>query len=283
MVVAMEKPKRLVFADEHDGMDDFPLREGLRWRSRKQANEIYRPIARGTMLVTGERGSGKDLFAFSTAFLNKYYFGRRILFDTPPRQAFGDYVPFDAGVMMREINKMAKASGVEGITATNDQNEYEEFIEEAVKDWALEGEGYVLLKNSVLYLSELKRYCYKRNPHNKFNKFIGSINSIVRHLDMLVIGTHVYENEIDKYTYLQYANIRARCSWCVSREHTTKVRVGMTGIIGADFAFGGVMYELPPLYIDGIEPRTCLDGKSFFDLFLSKSLVNLKPVVGKEM
>jgi len=282
MVVA-EKPKRLIFADEHSEMNDWPLRAGLGWRSRKQANEIYRPIARGTMLVTGDRGSGKDLFAFSTAYLNKYYFGRRVLLDTPPKQAFGDYIPFDAGVMMQEINKMAKAAGVEGITASNDRKEYDEFIEEATKDWALEGEGYVLLKDSVLYLSELKRYCYKRNPHNKFNKFIGSINSVVRHLDMLVIGTHVYENEIDKYTYLQYANIRAKCSWCVSREHTAKVRVGMTGIIGADFAFGGVLYELPPLYIDGDAPRSCLDGKSFFDIFQSKSMSNLKPVSTKEM
>ena len=171
MVVA----ERLKYADDIDDTGDFPLKLGLHWRAKKQA-ELYRVLARGTMLITGERGSGKDLFGSCTAFLNKYYFGRRILMDEPPKRAFGEYTPFDAKVMMSEIRKMAKAAGVEGIENTADQAEYDEFVGDATEKWAMEGEGYSLLKGSVVYLRELKRYCYKRNPHNKYNKFIGSLN-----------------------------------------------------------------------------------------------------------
>jgi len=272
----------LRYVDDLDGMDDFPLREGLPWRRRKEADTL-RMIARGTMGVFGERGSGKDLFGVSISYLMKYYFGRRILLDFLPKKAFGEYVLFDAPAMMREINNMAKAAGVEGIENSADQNEYDEFVGDATQKWVLEGEAYTLFKGAVWYLSELKRYCPKRNPHNKFNKFVGSINSIVRHLDMLVIGTHVYENEIDRFTFLQYAQIRAYCEWCMVREHTTKVRIRRTGYIGADISLGNVEGKPLILFVDGNAPRDFLGGKRFYDLWKSKNAVNLRPVMAKEM
>ena len=272
----------LRYTDDIDGMDDFPLRPGLHWKRRKES-ETLRTIGRGTMGVFGERGSGKDLFGMSVAYLNKYYFGRRILLDSLPKRAFGEYHLFDAMAMMREINKMAKAAGVEGIETSTDQTEYDEFVGDATEKWVLEGEGYTLFKGAVWYLSELKRYCYKRNPHNKFNKFVGSINSVVRHLDMLIIGTHVHENEIDRFTFLQYCNIRAYCEWCLSREHTTKVRIRRTGYIGADISLGNVEGKPLTLFVDGNEPRDFLGGKRFYDLWKSKNAVNLRPVMAKEM
>ncbi len=270
------------YVDDVDGMEDFPLREGLSWRRRKEA-EIYRTFARGTMGVFGDRGSGKDLFAVSTAWLNKYYFGRRVLLDFLPKKAFGEYVLFDAAAMMREINKMAKAAGVEGIDEAGDKKEYDQFIEETTTKWVLEDEGYVLFKGAVWYLSELKRYCNKRNPHNKFNKFVGSINSVVRHLDMLVIGTHVFENEIDRFTFMQYCNIRAYCEWSWAREHTTKVRIRRTGYIGADSAWGNIEGKPLTIFVNGNEPREILGGRRFYDLWKSKNYVNLRPVMAKEM
>jgi len=270
------------YVDDLDGMDDFPLRPGLPWRRRKEA-ELLRTIARGTMGVFGERGSGKDLFGMSTAYCMKYYFGRPVLLDTLPKRAFGEYHLFDAAAMMREINKMAKAAGVEGIENSQDQTEYDEFVGDATQKWVLEGEGYTLFRNAVWYLSELKRYCYKRNPHNKFNKFVGSINAIVRHLDMLVIGTHVYENEIDKFTFMQYAQIRAYCEWCMTRENTTKVRIRRMGYIGADISLGNVEGKPLTIFVDGEQPRDILGGKRFYDLWKSKNAVNLRPVLAKEM
>lgn len=274
--------QKLRFVDDVDEMGDFPLRPELGWRARKES-EIYRTIARGTMLVSGERGSGKDLFGVSTDYMMKYYFGRPILLDFLPKKAFGAYSLFDANVMMREIRKMAKKTGVEGIEDTKDTNEYDEWVGDAARNWALEGEGYDLLKNAVLHLSELKRYCPKREPHRKVNKFVGALNTVVRHLDMLIIGTHVFENEIDRFTFLQYANIRAHCEWLMTRPHTARVKIKMTSVIGAADSYTGFEARLPALDIDGKEPRGFLNGKCYFDLWKSKNYVNLIPVASKEV
>ena len=275
--------EKLRFADDSDDMDDFPLREGLSWRAKRDA-DIIRTIGRGTMLIHGDRGSGKDLLGVVLDYLNKYYFDRPILLDFLPKKAFGKYTLFNAQVMMQEINKMAKAAGVEGITESKDEKEYDEFIGEAVSDWVLEGEGYILFKGAVIHLSELKRYCHKRNPHNRFNKFVGSLNTVVRHLDGLIIGTHTYPNEIDEFTFMQYANIRAHCEWCVSEPHTTKAKISLRGIIGANFAYGSNILLKPFYYfVNGMEPHSFLDGEGFYKLYKSKSMVNLKPVLSKEM
>lgn len=284
MTVATEE---LIYADDLDDLEDFPLREGLDWRDRREA-EYLRTMSRGVMLIYGEPGGGKDLFGVSMCARHKYFFGRRVLLDFAPKKAFdkidggGDYVLFNAQVMMQEINKMAKMAGVEGITTSNDKEEIGQFVEGATKKWALEGEGEALLKGSILYLSELKRYCYNRNPHNPFNKFIGSINSVWRHLDLLVIGTHVLPREIDRFTYLAYAKLRAKCSWCLTRPHTTEVRITRGAFAGADNVFvaeGGPL----TIYVDGNAPRDWLNGESFFKLYKSKNYVNLKPVIRKEM
>ena len=275
------------YADEVDGLGDFPIREGLHWKEKKEVRELL-TISRGVMLVYGDPGGGKDLFGTSFCAREKYFFNRRILLDFLPTRAFdeidggGKYVLFNAQVMMREINKMAKLAGVEGIGQSADVKERDEFVGEATRKWALEGEGETLLQGAVLYLSELKRYCYNRLPHNPFNRFIGSINSVWRHLDLLVIGTHVLPHEIDKYTYLSYAKIRAKCSWCVSRPYTSQVTISRGAFAEANNVF---MVEGRPLtiYVDGNEQREWLNGKKFFDLYLTKNKVNLKPVVRKEM
>lgn len=270
-----------IYADDLDEMEEFPLRDGLPWRARREADEML-TFARGTMGIFGDRGSGKDLFGYSRAWLFKYFFNRPILIDSPPRRAFGQYTLFNP---QECINQMAKSAGVEGIEKSKDRGEYEQFIDENIRQWALENEGSELLKGSVLYLTELKRYCYKRNPHNQFNKFIGSLNSIVRHWDGLIMGTHVKENEIDNYTFLQYCNIRAYCEWCMPsvRPHTTKVRVVRSGFIGSSFSMGDVAGRPLTIYVNGMEPRDFLDGKNFFSIWKSKSKVNLRPVLRKEM
>jgi len=282
-MVIETKPR---YVDEINTMRDFPLRAGLSWKRRKEA-ALYLRIGRGTMGVFGPPGSGKDQWGISTAYLNKYYFGRKILLDFLPKTLFGDYVLFDGSVMVREINKMAKLAGVEGIDKTKDWKEYEEFVGGATEKWATEGEGYSLLKGSVLYLSELKRYCYKRNPHNRFNKFVGSINSVVRHLDLLVIGTHVFENEIDTYTFMQYVHIAGMKVYCTRmlppREHETMAQVHRYGYIGADCAYGNLAGKPLTFYVDGNAPLEILGGNRVYDLWESKNYVNLKPVTPKEV
>ena len=274
-----------LYAEEEDELNDFPLREGLSWRVKKEAAQL-RTLSRGVMLVTGDPGGGKDLFGVSVCARQKYLFGRHILLDFLPKRAFdetgGKYTLFNMPVMLKEINKMAKLAGVEGIEGSKDSEEVGQFVDQATKRWATEGEGEPLLKGSILYLQELKRYCYNRDPHRRVNKFIGAINSVWRHLDLLVIGSHVLEHEIDKYTFLSYAKLRAHCAWCISRPHTTEVRIRRGAFASGDNVF---VVEGRPLtvYVNGNEPRDWLGGRRFFDLYQTKSYVNLKPVLSKEV
>jgi len=270
--------KTLEFADDVQ-LEDFPTREGLGYRERKEA-EFLRTMARGVMLVTGQPGSGKDLFGSSVAWLNKYYFGRRILLDFIPKRPFGKYTLFNAKVMMQEINKMAKAAGTDAIAEAKNGLD-DKMVDDIAKRW-VEEQGETLLKGSVLYLSELKRYCYNRNPHNPFNKFIGSICTVWRHLDLLVIGTHVQAHEIDRFSFLEYVTHRAKCSWSLSRPNTTDVRVSRGAYIGVNNVYDVTAKDVV-VHVDGKKPRSILNGKGFFDLYPTKNMVNLKPVVRREL
>ena len=274
------------YADDLDDLDDFPLREGLGWKARKEA-DLLRTIARGVMLITEPPGSGKDLFASSLCALNKYYFGRRILLDFIPKRAFdeidggGKYVLFNAKVMIQEINKMAKASGVEGIETSDDPKEDRDFIKEATAEWVL-GEGGILFKNAILYMHELKRYCYNRNPHARINKFISSLNSFWRHLDLLVIGTHTKAHEIDQYSYLDHVTHWAKCSWSITQRHTSDVAVRRGAFIGSSDVYN--VEGMPIIFhVNGNEPRGFLGGRRFYDLYKTKAMANLRPSLTKEM
>ena len=271
--------KTLEFADDVQ-LEDFPTREGLGYRERKEA-EFLRTMARGVMLVTGQPGSGKDLFGNSVSWLNKYYFDRRALLDFLPKKAYGKYTPFNASVMMREIDKMAKKAGMENFQSSKDEGEGDFLKDETVR-WATEGEGELLLESAVLYLSELKRYCYNRNPHNPFNKFIGSICTVWRHLDLLVIGTHVQAHEIDRYSFLEYVTHRAKCSWSLSRPNTADVRVSRGAYIGVNNVYDVTAKDVI-VHVDGKKPRRILNGKCFYDIYPTKNMVNLKPVIRRDL
>lgn len=275
----MVTAERLEYEEDIEGLSDFPVRPDLNYKNRKEA-EFLKTIARGVMLVTGPPGSGKDLLGASLTWLNKYYFGRRILLDFIPKRAFGEYTLFNAKVMMEEINKMAKLAGVDYITESNGEKQAI-FVEDISKKW-VEQQGEALLKGSVLYLSELKRYCYNRNPHNPFNKFIGSICTVWRHLDLLVIGTHVQKHEIDRYSFLEYVTHWAKCSWSLTRPNTTDVTITRGAFIGANAVYDVTARDIV-LHVDGRKPRSFLNGKRFYDLYATKNMVNLKPVVRKEL
>lgn len=278
----------LQYADEVQELDDFPLRNGLSYKARKEAEFLY-SIARGVMLVTGEPGSGKDLFGVGLCAMNKYFFGdivdqskpRKILLDFLPRKAFGEYHLFNAEVMMDEINKMAKAARVEGIQNSADKKEMSEFIKDSATKWATEGEGETLLKGAILYLSELKRYCYNRNPHNPFNKFIGSLCTVWRHLDLLILGTHVQWREIDRYSFLYYVTHHANCDWSMTRPDTTDVTILRRKFIGNNKVFN-VTNKPMIMHVCGSEPRSFLDGSSFYDLYHTKNMMDLKPVMSNK-
>jgi hypothetical protein len=272
MVILQNK---LEYEDDVDIVETLQIREELGWRERKEA-EFLRTIGKGVMLVTGNPGSGKDLFAVSISYLNKYYFGRRVMLDFRPKIAFGEYSLFNVKVMMQEIEKMAKEAQTEGASDEETDkivvNASEKFIER----------NEVLFQGAVIYLSELKRYCYNRNPHNPVNKFVGSLCTVWRHLDCLIIGTHVQKHEIDRYSFLEYVTHWAKCSWSLTRPDTTDVTITRGAFIGASGVYD-VAAKPIILHVDGGKSRSLLEGKRFYDLYPTKNMVNLKPVIRKEI
>lgn len=276
-----------IYVDDFVKPHDFNFRDGLSYKAKKEIEFLY-TFARGIMMITGDTGSGKDLFAIAIAAMNKYYFNdlnhpdkpRKILLDFYPKRAFGYYTFFNPDVMMEEIQKMAKAANQTGFETSNDPKE-SEFVDEATEKWALGGEGEILLNGSVLYLSELKRYCYNREPHRAVNKFIGKICTIHRHLNMLILGTHVFANEIDVNAYLQYVTCWAKCSWSLTKQNTTDVILSR-----GRYSLGTNVYKVigkkKVLHIDGKAPREYLDGNSYYDLYDSWNMMNLIPTITKK-
>lgn len=272
----------LQYADDLTMPSDFPVRKGLTYKAKKEADFLY-SIARGIMLITGSPGSGKDLFGISLCALNKYYFRdifntskpRKILLDFLPKRAFGEYVPFTPETMLNEIKRMAKASKMDGFEKSNDEKE-SDFIGEATQNWALEGEGEILLRGGILYLSELRRYCYNRDSMKAINKYIGSLCTIYRHLDLLILGTHVKANEIDRKNFLEHTTHWVKCSW--QGYNTTKAKIERTVFVDGNQVLEG-LGKPKYLRVNGKKPREYLNGHCYYDLYDTKCMVNLRPVM----
>ena len=257
--------------DQNDGeMRDFQMREGLSWSARRLLEKLS-TIARGVMLISGEPGGGKDLFAVSTASILKYCYGRPIILDFKPNRLFGDYTLYGVNEILETVSAIARARRVDGIEKSSDRGELAQFMEEEIVKWLLEGEGYDLFKGTIYYISELKKVAHNRNPMSRANKFIGSLISVWRHLDMLFMGTHVYENEIDVKAFLQYAKLRTYCKQTFTPDvFTARVTRGMYA--GADFVVSNVRFRPLIIPINGREPREYLGGKCFYDLWHSKHM-----------
>ena len=161
----------------------------------------------GVCIVVGDPGSGKDLFGNYITYRAKRYFPwKRIMRDEKPRPSYGPYAGlFNEEVLQSELAKMreiAKGAGAAKIDAVMDQ---------AADDWVT-SKGEVLLKNSILYLTEYWRYCYNREPHNPMNKTMGGIHKQKRHLDCLILGTVQLATELDKKTCLPWIDWRVTCA-----------------------------------------------------------------------
>ena len=148
--------------DETPGYDDEigeRLAEGLTPAQRHQARLLYNIFNGlwGLCLVKGLPGAGKDLFCNYISYLIKTYFPHvRILRDEPPRALYGAHAGiFNKNVLATEFDKMTQFA--KGATI----KQYGTMLERAADEWVT-GEGAVLIKNSVIYLSEYWDWVYKR-------------------------------------------------------------------------------------------------------------------------
>jgi len=214
-------------------------------------NELW-----GLCIVVGDPGTGKDLFGNYISYLLKTYFPwKRVLRDEKPRALYGEYAGlFNETVLVEQLALMrALAKGV-GVTRVG------AILEKAADDWVT-SEGAVLLKNSVLYLTEFWRYCYNREPHNPMNKTMGGIHKQKRHLDCLILGTVQLPTELDKKTCLPWVDWQVTCTRSAVNKtgftffvHKVKYdrRLAVIAPVGKPF----------PIPVDAGKPRSDLgDGK----------------------
>jgi len=260
------KKNNLVDAELFDESAGYEDETGVRFASRltpderRQATILYRLFNElwGVCLVVGDPGKGKDLFGNYIAYQIKRFFPwKRILRDEKPRRLFGEYAGlFNDIVLADELARMMAVA--KGISVTHRG----EVLEKAADDW-VSSDGQVLLKNSLLYLTEYYRYLYNREPHAPMNKTMGAIHKQKRHLDVLIIGTAQLETELDKKTCLPWVDFKVTCT----RSMTNK-----TGFV---YFIQRVKYDRRlnilaplgrpyPMAIDAGKPRSKLgDGKIY--------------------
>ena len=135
--------------DEQPGYDDdagIRFAEGLTLIERKRATIIYNLFNGlwGMILVKGQPGCGKDVFANYLQYkLKRWFPWKRILRDEKPRRLFGEYDGlFNERVIVNDLAKMRNTA--KGLKIT----EVDVAMEEVADNW-LKGTGYVILQNSL--------------------------------------------------------------------------------------------------------------------------------------
>ena len=215
--------------DESAGYEDdigIRIARGLTEQERRQASIFYRLFNElwGVCVITGARGTGKDVFGNYLSYTIKRYFpDKRILRDEKPRELFGSYTGlFNEKELSDDLRKMREIA--KGTSATK----IDKVMEKIADKWVTE-EGAVLLQDSLLYLTELWRYCYNREPHNPMNKTMGAIFKVIRHLNCLTVGTIQSPFELDRRTCLPWIDWRVTCTR--SRKDSTRFTYFITKVV----------------------------------------------------
>lgn len=207
------KPKNEDLFDHTIGYEEetaVRLAPGLSIEEERQARQLYSLFNGlwGLCLIFGDPGTGKDLFGNIIDLKCKMFFPwKQILRDEKPRELFGSYTGlFNETVLASELDNMREVA--HGATSFAGKSN---LMSKAADDWVTE-KGAVLLKNSILYLTEYWNYCYKRNPMSPMNKTMGAIHKMKRHLDCLILGTCQQEEDLDRFTCLPFVDWRVTCT-----------------------------------------------------------------------
>lgn len=271
-----------------DDLYDIPLVDGLSPVEIAEAN-IWRRFYYGVMLVTGKPASGKGLWMAVLGYKNKRFFGRRILLDYKPREAFGLYMPFNESVLVGELEKMREVAATPiarevgrtdkptraEMVARTDKLTRAEMVALAEKWMSSKGEVY--LRGVLMGLDELKRYFHNRRPHNPMGITLGHVLTIHRHLDMIMVGATPFKREIDAISFLPYVTHEVRCSW--GRDGKAHFHIYQTVWISDQWGGGQLNVKGKPfvMTIDGARPRDELGGLCYYDLYNSKDPKALRP------
>ena len=162
----------------------------------------------GLVLISGERGFGKDLLLNYLAWITYRSFDKKLLRDEKPRELFGLYDGiFNEEVLSDQINKMnAEAKGLKTWT------EKDELMSRIAEEFVMSKEAQDLFSNSILALTEYWKYVYKREPHKPMNKTMGAIHKMLRHYPSIIFGSIQIISDLDKYTCHPFINYEIRAN-----------------------------------------------------------------------
>jgi len=215
MVLRTLTPRTNIDEDLYDksaGYDDetgVRYADGLTDIEKSQAITFYRLFNElwGLCIVKGPPGSGKDVFGNYIAHkIGRLFPHKRILRDERPYELFGPYAGlFNEQVLAEDLKRMKEfAKGLKGERASD-------ALDKAADQWA-SSRGNVLLKHSLLYLTEYWKYCPCREPHSPMNKTMGAVHRMKRHFDCLIVGTVQLVRDLDKFTCLPYIDWEVTCT-----------------------------------------------------------------------
>lgn len=161
---------------------------------------FWKSFSRGKILVTGEPGSGKGIFAHMLAYKMKYYFGKTAILDTRPRPSFGDYIPFSPDFLEEQIKRMQLMEA--GIGKELPDGKWLAFNPRTEEDGILDRDnvrGEVFMRNSVMMLDEYgSKYMPRLKPNQRISQDLLNIDNFWRHMHLLTIGVGV---SIDDFNY----------------------------------------------------------------------------------
>ena len=188
--------------------DNIELNSGLSVDEINDAVFWYNYFVRTNahVLITGERGSGKDLLAFMLGWkFKRYYPGRKIILDSMPRRAFGKYILFNQQFLVSELDKMGKIAKGECSTEGIIKADKRDGIKQASKEW-ISSDGAVMFRNSYIYKSEYRKDFNKRRPGHVIGIAMTDILNVRRHLFCNVVGSTIKPSELDYKTCLPHVD-----------------------------------------------------------------------------
>jgi hypothetical protein len=185
---------------------------------------FWKTYSRGKILVTGEPGGGKGIFAHMVSWKMKHYLGKTVILDTRPRPCFGDYVPFSPDFLQEQILRMDLVE--KGIGRETPDGKWIAFNPRTEDDQDKDRDnvrGEVFMRNAVMLLDEYgSKYMPRLQPTLRISQDLLKVDNFWRHMHLLTLGVGVSLDDFN-YKAIDKSVWEARC---VQMSPRAKLRSG---------------------------------------------------------
>jgi hypothetical protein len=238
---------------------------------------FWKDYNRGKILITGEPGSGKGITSHMIAYKMKHYFGKTAIIDTRPRKIFGAYVPFSADFLEEQIDRMsAVEKGCGRVLQDGRWLAFHERDDEDKENNRDRIRGEVLMRNSVVLLDEYgNKYMPRLQPNLRISQDLLKLDNFWRHLHMLTLGVGVSLDDFNRKA-IDKSVWEAKCNRMSARwkdKNEIKEDDIVIGVYLQAVKWNPATDTLTSagdtvkLIINASEPRHCLGGKSWKDIY----------------